>query len=82
VAGLTMRLFTVPVLVLLCGPAAAEQFSVKCTREFFYFLTFDTAENRVVYEVVMGGSCKGRITHASATRSHSSCSRSGSHRVA
>jgi hypothetical protein len=48
-----------------CVSANAEQFSIKCAREFTYFLTFDTVDNRVVYEIVQDGAYKGRIRHFS-----------------
>ena len=51
--------------LLLSSPSAAAQFSVKCDRGGWYFLTFDDVSMRVVVESLSGSWYKGRILSAS-----------------
>jgi hypothetical protein len=48
-------------LFLLVTPAAAEQFTVRCERESYYFFTFDTETGRMASETVHGGTYRGEI---------------------
>jgi hypothetical protein len=66
--GSFRQIFLAAFCILHIGAARAEQFSIKCHREFTYFLTFDTTANRAVYEVVQDGTYKGHMQRASAGR--------------
>ena len=50
-----------PLLLLLVAPVAAKQFTVRCERDSYYFLTFDTETKRMASETVQGGSYRGEI---------------------
>jgi len=54
-------------LFLTASPALAEQFSIRCTADTVYFLTFDTDARRMVWEAVQGGTYRGRIDGISDT---------------
>jgi hypothetical protein len=48
-------------ILLTAMPAMAEPFSIRCDRGNYYFLTFDTAANRMISETIGGSSYRGRI---------------------
>ncbi len=48
-------------LLLIAPPAMAEQFSIRCDRGAYYFLTFDTDTNRMISETIGGGTYRGKI---------------------
>lgn len=57
------------VLMIICTmsvPANAVQFSIRCEREFIYFLTFDTERKIVIDEVIPGAIYKGLIDRTSS----------------
>jgi hypothetical protein len=54
-------------LLLIVTPVAAKQFTVRCERDSYYFLTFDTETNRMASETVQGGSYRGEIESMSDT---------------
>jgi hypothetical protein len=60
-----LRFITLIFLLTVSSAAVAEQFSIKCAREEWHFVTFDTETNRVVYESPSGLALKGRIITAS-----------------
>jgi hypothetical protein len=61
-----MLRFIITILsLILSSVAVAEQFSIKCAREEWHYVTFDTETNRVIYESPSGLALKGRIITAS-----------------
>jgi hypothetical protein len=54
-------------LLLTVTPAMAEQFTIRCDAGAYYFLTFDTAENRMISETIGGGTYRGQIKAVSET---------------
>ena len=54
-------------LLLIVTPVAAKQFTIRCERDSYYFLTFDTETHRMASETVHGGSYKGEIKSLSDT---------------
>ena len=52
-------------LLVLATPAAAEQFTIRCERAAYYFLTFDTQTNRMASETIGGGTYRGEIKSVS-----------------
>lgn len=68
-SGVPMPQWTVAVLLILgmAMPAAAEQFTVRCERDSYYFLTFDTATNRMASETMHGRNYIGEIKSISET---------------
>jgi hypothetical protein len=48
-------------VLLTATPAMAEPFSIRCDRGAYYFLTFDTATNRMISETIGGSTYRGRI---------------------
>ena len=56
----------IAITMALGCPAAAEPFTIRCARDGYYFLTFDTQARRVVYEApsthLQGPMYKGHIT--------------------
>lgn len=62
-----MLRFALSALLLTASPAMAEQFSIRCDRGAYYFLTFDTATNRMISETIGGGTYRGQIRAVSDT---------------
>jgi hypothetical protein len=52
-------------LLFLVTPAVAEQFTIRCERESYYFFTFDTETSRMASETVGGGTYRGDIKSTS-----------------
>jgi len=48
-------------LLFLVTPAVAEQFTIRCERDSYYFFTFDTETSRMASETVHGGTYRGEI---------------------
>jgi len=48
-------------LLFLVTPAVAEQFTIRCERDSYYFFTFDTETSRMASETVGGGAYRGEI---------------------
>ena|SRR5687767_7576526 len=61
-----LRVITMIISLTLSSAAIAEQFSIRCAREVWHFVTFDTDLNRVVYESASGSALKGEITSMTA----------------
>jgi hypothetical protein len=62
-AGKTVRFILILLSTVICMPASAEQFSIKCAGGgFFYYMTFDTDLKKSIYQVEHGGIKKGPIT--------------------
>ncbi|MFZ2155924.1 MAG: hypothetical protein WAV72_07375 [Bradyrhizobium sp.] len=58
------------VFLLLATPASAEQFSIKCPFQGFYYVTFDTDAGRAVYESPSGSPLKGRVDKEGGDKIH------------
>jgi hypothetical protein len=56
-----LRFITLIISLTLNSAAIAEQFSIRCAREVWHYVTFDTESNRVVYESASGSALKGQI---------------------
>jgi|SRR5215213_6313947 len=61
-----IRFITLIISLTLSSAAAAEQFSIRCAREVWHYVTFDTDLNRVVYESASGSALKGQIISVTA----------------
>jgi hypothetical protein len=53
--------FALFAILLTVTPAMAEPFSIRFGRGAYYFLTFDTATNRMISETIGGSTYRGRI---------------------
>jgi len=58
-------LFAIVATALPGGSAHAEQFSIKCTFLGGYFVTFDTSDSRVVYDMPKALALRGHIDQSS-----------------
>jgi len=68
------------ILFLLCTTSVnAQQFSIKCPFQTFYFVTFDTDTGRVVHESPAGSAMKGRIDKAEGDNIHFHLLKAGEH---
>jgi hypothetical protein len=67
----------VVILIVLSDPAWAEQFSIRCARDGWYFMTFDTDAKRAVSESPGGSAQKGPIDSITAEAIHFKLLRGG-----
>lgn len=61
-----LRFITLTISLTISSAATAEQFSIRCAREVWHYVTFDTDLNRVVYKSASGSALKGQIISTTA----------------